>query len=1640
MHNVKRRAMGSLMAVLMGTTTILGSTPYYVSASGNTGSVAAQVETAVEDGQDTKQVDASNSYGLVSAKEGNILHAWDWKFTDVTKSIKDIAEAGYSLVQVSPCQVCEAATTNNDWWKLYQPYDYKFGNSLGTEDEFKAMCTAAKEYGITIVVDVVANHMAGTGTGDCGTRKSEVDSWWTDEKFHNTGVKFTGTYDNNRDMMVRSNIGMPDIDTSRSDVQQRMVSYLESMLDMGAGGFRYDAAKHIGTTSDTDTAKDTFWQTISKAVSAKKSDALVYGEILNGMPVTDEYYVTDGIKVTESQKGWDMKDAVQKGLAASVGTDKPTSKDVAFTYVRKASASNLITWVENHDTYLNHWGSTGLQGHSNYMSDAQVMLAWSTVGARADAQALYFARPDGCSNPDNPDDNDASNKIEGVLGMSTKNFDWKNQKVASVNKFKNAMVGEGETLSANGDVAIIQRGNKGVVVTNFGSSSANFEVSGLSGLKDGTYEDASGQNGSFTVSGGKVSGSVKAASFVVLYDANAATEPSTAPTPTADVTETPAPAKAAEISVSSTKDTFEEAFEETITVKNAEYAYYSYDGGEWTQIKNGKLTINVGENASESGDEVALYVKAMGKDGKLADFTKTYTYQPWVSDTKTKGLKIRAKKSLFTKVDGVPYAYVYSNSSPVTVYAESGKWPGEQMTEEGDYYVYVNEDVNDEVRVIFNDGKQNGGWQDPVADTAGYDVKGYMEYDGTGVTAVSEGAPATVSPNAKKAGEAPEFTRPDVTETPEPATPTPDVPAENKITVSKENGTSFTSETLEVEINVGEGVNGTYSVDNGPVKSFTGKAAAVLGQGKIADTDVTLTITTDNKTETFTYRKVFDKEVAAKEQASGVVSKQSAAFKIQSLFEVVADAAEVNAEAETAAYYATNPEGCVGQEKTITGMSDFTQEMLVARSGAWDVPNTWNGAHENSVADCYGLYAAWDDNNLYVGMEFVNTTDTWANGGDGPLLDGGKMSNVPVALAINVGNKTPLTGQMEASSNDTHIWGLKLEFETKVDHFFIGSSNGTGTPGLFLAKSDGTASYDPEYCLSYKENGISYTVEDGSISPTIMHLVGSKDVEDRMDASMYQDAIAQGHDRKYDTFFTYTIPLTALGINKATLTSNGVGIMAFGTRGESCLDCVPHDPSMLDNVMLPYRANDNTSYEKEDLDTITVPLAAVGNAKGNGDITTPDNTPKPSTPTPVVKETPKANETPKASETPSPDKTPSADETPSVDVTGTPSADASATMIVNFGADKSSPQLAGKALELKAVGYNQTGKAVYEFAVDNEVVQAASESNTYAWTPAAGLHTIQVTMKDEAGKTVVVKKAYSVESDGTVVETATPEPVATAEVTNVPEATDGAEVTNAPEATNTAEVTNAPEATNGAEVTNAPAATTTAAAVTEVPAPATAAAVTTGPATTEVPTGSAVVTASPVVTATPTQTPAALKVTLTTKKASPQTVKTSIGLVAKASGGTGSYKYTFTAKLSNVTKTLAKNKAKNTVTWKPTKKGTYKITVKVTDGSGKSVTKSLKYKVTPKLAITTAKVNKKSIKVKTKIKITAKGTASKGTLKFKYVVKKSGAKKATTIKKYSTKKTVTWTPKKAGKYTITVYAKDGSKKTVKKNIKVTVKK
>lgn len=328
--------------------------------------------------------------------------------------------------------------------------------------------------------------------------------------------------------------------------------------------------------------------------------------------------------------------------------------------------------------------------------------------------------------------------------------------------------------------------------------------------------------------------------------------------------------------------------------------------------------------------------------------------------------------------------------------------------------------------------------------------------------------------------------------------------------------------------------------------------------------------------------------------------------------------------------YATNPQGKIGVKKTITidgSYSDWSSDMLIAQGAAWDVANHYKGGHENCVLDTYALYAAWDDNNLYVAWQMVNTTDTWAREGDGPLSDGGRVLDVPLILALSVDPSS--TSMSNKNTNGDPIWGQKmgLTFNQHVDHLlYMSGKVGNGTPGMFTAvDAQGNTNYT-NGLKTFKDNGIEYKMAEGNVCDSIIGLNYSEDTSDvySNDADWVDYKTFKGssgtHNTKYDSFYEIKIPLSTLGINSSYIENNGIGAMVVATRGESGLDCIPFDDTMLDNATGSYGSDASTSHEKDDEDIITSSFARIGNLGGSTPVTQP-TTAKPTTQPTTAKST-----------------------------------------------------------------------------------------------------------------------------------------------------------------------------------------------------------------------------------------------------------------------------------------------------------------------------------------------------------------------------------------------------------------------------------
>ncbi len=436
--------------------------------------------------------------------EGNILHAFSWKLKEVTQYAQEIAEAGYTAVQVSPIQ-CTKDTTNdgafaNDWWCFYQPTDLAIGNELGNEADLKEMCDTLHSYGIKVIVDVVANHVQNsTDKKEAANVNATLKSFLRNP----SGTKLVPYNDGTRKGQTTTDLNsqLPDLDTSNKDYQNYLINYLNTLADNGVDGFRFDAAKHIETPEDGAVASD-FWPTITDAIKDKNGKAYIYGEVLglNGL-----------VPITAYTKYMDVTDAGYGGVVRSALKSKKSNTGLINYGYTGSQKENNVLWVESHDTFTTDPADSG---SSNKLTIEQQIVGWAVVGARKDAPALYLVRTN-CAELDvNP--SLVSIKYDELIGAPGAADTWKNPVVKAVNQFKNEFVGQSETVSSNGKYFFVQRGTTGMVIANLATGSG--DVNQACTMANGTYTDQVTGN-KFTVSGGMISGTIGDSGVAVVYNA-----------------------------------------------------------------------------------------------------------------------------------------------------------------------------------------------------------------------------------------------------------------------------------------------------------------------------------------------------------------------------------------------------------------------------------------------------------------------------------------------------------------------------------------------------------------------------------------------------------------------------------------------------------------------------------------------------------------------------------------------------------------------------------------------------------------------------------------------------------------------------------------------------------------------------------------------------------------------------------------------------------------------------------------------------------------------------------------------------------------------------------------------------------------
>ncbi len=489
----------------------------------------------------------SEGYLPEKVQDGMILHAWNWSMKTIESELEAIAIAGFRTIQISPMQPQKdyfgQGLWGSNWWKLYQPLGFDIAtenHSLGTLEDLISLTSAAEAYGITIIVDVVANHLGGGTNESLNPNVALFEPEIYNQNLIRTGNGFAN--DNSIFAVTRGAIGgFPDLKTEEPVVQARVIHLLKAYVDAGVGGFRFDAAKHIETPDDGEYASD-FWPNVITAVQEyADEDLFIYGEILNTVGANRSYAsYMPYMGITINQISDAVRNAVRVGNVNSL-------ENIQFH--DDVSARQTVLWAESHDDYAG--------GHTNHQEESLMTKTYAVLASRKDATVLYFARP-------------LSNTLMGDVGTYT----WQSKPITEINRFNNFFVGTDEHIATQDGYYINERFNEdiqGVLMVNV-DGDRNARNVHVTHLPDGHYRDYISGN-VFTVENGRLSGRFDESDVAVIYF-----NPNQ-------------PLPATYVSDQGLNTAFTDTKQITLFEHNTTEAYYRINGGEKQAFTNGEKVV-----------------------------------------------------------------------------------------------------------------------------------------------------------------------------------------------------------------------------------------------------------------------------------------------------------------------------------------------------------------------------------------------------------------------------------------------------------------------------------------------------------------------------------------------------------------------------------------------------------------------------------------------------------------------------------------------------------------------------------------------------------------------------------------------------------------------------------------------------------------------------------------------------------------------------------------------------------------------------------------------------------------------------------------------------------------------------------------
>lgn len=260
--------------------------------------------------------------------------------------------------------------------------------------------------------------------------------------------------------------------------------------------------------------------------------------------------------------------------------------------------------------------------------------------------------------------------------------------------------------------------------------------------------------------------------------------------------------------------------------------------------------------------------------------------------------------------------------------------------------------------------------------------------------------------------------------------------------------------------------------------------------------------------------------------------------------------------------------------------SEWTDDMLIALDVANDDPRTlgsnWT-THEAPI-DFTHLWACWDNNNLYVAWQMVDITDAidGANAGSGDPIS--RNDGILVWMVLDT----------ESGGCTNDMWNKKQTWGGTDQPDYMMYMAGSLWQGYISHQSGGVFPVDEGEYYACSTRGIAY--DNGALlaAPSVW---GVRDCDNRNDGeSALENFLNTGHSNtSRDSFYEVKIPLASLGLSKADLEANGIGIM-LGAGANSAMDTIPNDAATTDTPGVEVY---NSSFEWSDTDRYTAPFARI---------------------------------------------------------------------------------------------------------------------------------------------------------------------------------------------------------------------------------------------------------------------------------------------------------------------------------------------------------------------------------------------------------------------------------------------------------------